>query len=180
MVALAKMVYVDAVGYPAGLDHTEMPAGVADRIRNPDAWVGGQPPPLTVAQVGDPDITAGELRSAAVARTALGLAATGDGLNVPAGQHPGDYTLVLADAGTAVEMTGGTPATVTVPANSTVGFPVGTVIEIVQYGAGQVTIAGADGVTVRTAASLTTRAQYSAASLRKRGTDEWLLAGDVT
>jgi hypothetical protein len=90
------------------------------------------------------------------------------------------YTLVLADAGTAVEFTNGSAVTVTVPENSDVAFVIGTVIELVRYGAGQVTITPASGVTIRTASSSTTRAQYSVVSLRKRGSDEWILSGDLT
>ncbi|HWU22605.1 MAG TPA: hypothetical protein VN088_13815 [Nocardioides sp.] len=92
------------------------------------------------------------------------------------------YTLALTDAGQLLEMNVASPATVTVtvPANATVAFPVGTVLEIHQYGTGQVTIAPASGVTIRTPSSYTTRAQYSTIRLRKRATDEWVLSGDAT
>src|SRR5690242_19809445 len=54
------------------------------------------------------------------------------------------YTAVLADVGTAVEMTSATSLNFTVPPNSSVAFPVGGILEVLQYGAGQVTfVAGA-------------------------------------
>lgn len=91
-----------------------------------------------------------------------------------------NYTLVLADAQTVVEGTKATAQTVTVPPNSTTAFPIGTVIEVVQYGAGQITLTAGGGVTIRTSSSLTTRAQYSSVGLRKRATDEWVATGDLT
>lgn len=90
------------------------------------------------------------------------------------------YTLVLADAGKAVEVTSASTVNVTVPPNTTAAFPVGTVIEVAQMGAGQVVLIAGSGVTLRTAASLTTRAQYATVTLRKRATDEWIVAGDLT
>lgn len=89
------------------------------------------------------------------------------------------YTLVLADAGTLVEFTSGSAVTITIPTNASVAFDIGTVIQFLQYGAGQLTVSGA-GVTFRTATSLTTRAQYSTAAIRKRATDEWVVWGDMT
>ena len=98
---------------------------------------------------------------------------------VPVSAQAGAYTLALTDAGAAVELTAATSVAVTVPPNSSVAFPVGTVVEILQYGAGQVTVVAGAGVTIRTAGSLAARTQYSALSLRKRGTDEWVLSGDT-
>ncbi|UQT02057.1 hypothetical protein SEA_CHADMASTERC_40 [Gordonia phage ChadMasterC] len=90
------------------------------------------------------------------------------------------YTLALADASKAVEVTSATGVNVTVPPNSAVAFPVGTLIEVAQTGAGQLTLVAGAGVTLRTASSLTTRAQWSTVTLRKRATDEWIVAGDLT
>ena len=89
------------------------------------------------------------------------------------------YTLILADARKAVEMDVASANTVTVPPNSSVAFPVGTVVEVVQVGAGQVEIVPEGGVTIRTPETLLLRAQWSTVSLRKRAADEWVLTGDV-
>ena len=86
----------------------------------------------------------------------------------------------LTDAGKVVEFTSATAVTATVPANATVAFPVGTVIEVAQYGAGTVTIAAAGGVTLRSRGSVFTIAgQYGSVGLRKRGTNEWVVVGDL-
>ena len=90
------------------------------------------------------------------------------------------YTAALTDAGTAIDMNSSSAVTFTVPENGTVAFPIGTVIEICQFGAGQVTLAPATGVTLYTASSLTTRAQYSCVSIRQRSTDIWIISGDMT
>ena len=68
----------------------------------------------------------------------------------------------------------------TVPANTAVAFPLGARIEIVQAGAGQITVSGT-GVTLRLPAGKTakTRLQYSVISVTKRGADEWILSGDL-
>ena len=100
-----------------------------------------------------------------------------EGINTQTGTS---YTLVLADAGRVVEMNNGSANTLTVPNNSTAAFPIASVIEVVQYGAGATTIAAAGGVTIRSAGGvLGLRAQYSGATLYKRATNEWVLVGDI-
>lgn len=99
---------------------------------------------------------------------------------VTAATKTASYTLALSDAGKSIEMDLAAAGNVTVPPNSSVAFPVGTVLEVVRTGTGQVTFVAGTGVTLRTPSSLTTRAQWSSVSLRKRATDEWVLAGDLT
>jgi hypothetical protein len=90
------------------------------------------------------------------------------------------YTLGAADDSKIVEMDVSIANTVTVPTNASVGFPIGTEITIIQQGTGQTTIAAAGGVTLRSAGGLLNLAsQYSAATLIKRGTDEWYVIGDL-
>ncbi|QDF17127.1 minor tail protein [Gordonia phage William] len=92
----------------------------------------------------------------------------------------GAYTLVLADANKAVEVTTATAVNLTIPTDASVAFPVGTVIEVDQMGAGKVTIVGASGVTIQSAVTPpTTRTQYSAVVLRKRAANLWLVTGDM-
>lgn len=90
------------------------------------------------------------------------------------------YTLVIDDAGKIIEMNNASANVLTVPSNATVAFPVNSYIEIVQMGAGVTTIAAAGGVTIRSRSGLLSfAAQYSAGSLYKRGTNEWVLIGDL-
>lgn len=90
------------------------------------------------------------------------------------------YTAVLADGGTMVEMSNASANNFTVPPNSSVAFPVGTVIDVLQTGAGQTTIVAGAGVTVNYAIGLKLRAQWSAASLIKRATNTWVAIGDLS
>lgn len=91
------------------------------------------------------------------------------------------YTLALADVNKVVEASNASAITVTVPPNSSVAFPVGSVLEVCQTGAGQVTVAPGSGVTLNSpAGALKTRVQYSSAVLRKRATDTWIVQGDTT
>lgn len=91
------------------------------------------------------------------------------------------YIAVLGDAGKTVEMNVASGNTFTIPPNSSVAFPVGTYLNVVQYGAGQVTITPGSGVTIRSAgAALKTRSTYSTATIYKRATDEWVASGDLT
>jgi len=91
------------------------------------------------------------------------------------------YTLALGDINDLVEMNVATANNLTVPLNSSVAFPIGTKIDIAQYGAGQTTVVATSGVTVRSAGgALKLAVQYSGATLVKIGTDEWYLFGDIT
>lgn len=95
-------------------------------------------------------------------------------------QQTGAYTTVLTDRDKLVEVSSASGVTVTIPANSTVAYPVGTSIDILQTGSGQVTIAGAGGVTVNATPGLKLRTQWSSATLFKRATDTWVVFGDLS
>lgn len=89
------------------------------------------------------------------------------------------YTLALTDAGKLVTLTNASAITLTIPTNASVAFPVNTRIDLLQYGAGQVTVGGA-GVTIYSSGSkLKLTGQYSGASLWKKATDTWVLMGDI-
>lgn len=93
------------------------------------------------------------------------------------------YTLVLTDNGRLVTLSNASAIAVTVPLNSSVAYATGAIVNIQQIGAGAVTIQGASGVTITstgaTATAPVTRAQYSAASIIKTGTDSWTVIGDI-
>lgn len=91
------------------------------------------------------------------------------------------YTLVLTDAGKMVTCSNASAITLTVPPNSSVAFPTNTRIDLLQYGAGQVTVAAGAGVTIYSKGSaLKMSAQYAGATLWKKATDTWVLVGDIT
>jgi len=91
------------------------------------------------------------------------------------------YTLVLGDATKVVVMNVGSANNLTIPTNASVAFPTGTVISVFQLGAGQTTVVASGGVTIDSPSSkVKLTGQYSSAALRKRGTNEWVLAGDLS
>jgi hypothetical protein len=90
-----------------------------------------------------------------------------------------NYTLVLGDAGKLIRCTKATSMTILIPTNAAQAYSIGQRVDVMQYGAGQVTVSGDTGVTVRFTPTNKLRATYSTASIIKIGTDEWVLTGDV-
>jgi hypothetical protein len=91
------------------------------------------------------------------------------------------YTFVLADAySKTVQFTNGSAITATIPPNSSVAYPIGSVITLMQWGAGTVTVAPGSGVTLRGDGSkFKTNAQYAIATVMKMDSDEWVMFGNV-
>lgn len=91
-----------------------------------------------------------------------------------------NYTLVRTDNGRVIEVNSASAVTVTVPPNSSVAFEIGSVVNVYAASTGVVTIAAGAGVTIRTpTGQFVVADEYGEVSLRKRGTDEWVLAGDI-
>ena len=91
------------------------------------------------------------------------------------------YTLVLTDQNDIVEMNVASANNLTIPLNSSVAFPIGTEIQVLQYGAGQTTIVATSGVTTRSkSGQLKIANQYTGVTLVKVGTDEWYVIGNLT
>ena len=119
---------------------------------------------FTVGQV----LTAAECTNLAVSMIALN-AQTGT-----------SYTAVLGDDGKLVTCDNGSAITFTVPPNSSVAFGIGTQINVMQLGAGQVTITAGAGVTLRSNGSkLKTNGQYAVATCCKIATDTWVVVGNL-
>lgn len=96
------------------------------------------------------------------------------------------YTFVLADADNKlVTASNASAQTYSIPTNATTAFPIGTQLNLIQTGAGQVTVSAATPGTTTvvstgaTSASPKCRAQYSAITLVKRDTDSWYAIGDI-
>lgn len=96
------------------------------------------------------------------------------------------YTAVLADnKNTLVTMAVAGANDFLIPTNASVAFPIGSVINVVQTGAGKTTIKAVTPgtTTVSSAAAVPAspemRAQFSAASCIKTATDTWLIVGDI-
>ena len=94
------------------------------------------------------------------------------------------YTFTATDGNNVlVTLANASAIAATIPTNATTAFPVGTILNFAQTGAGQVTVSGASGVTVvsaaGTSASPKTRTQYSSAAAIQTSANNWLVVGDI-
>ena len=87
------------------------------------------------------------------------------------------YTLAASDRGGLVSLSNAAATTLTV--STAVALAPGERVDLVQLGAGQVTVA-ASGVTVNTTTGLKLRDQYSAATLLCISTGVYVLGGDLS
>jgi hypothetical protein len=96
-----------------------------------------------------------------------------------------NYTFGTADQGKYILADNSSAQVYNIPTNASAAFAVGSSIDLVQAGAGQVTIqASSSGTTTvysvgATAAAPKTRARYSAVTLKKVATDTWHVIGDI-
>lgn len=89
-------------------------------------------------------------------------------------------TFVLADNQGLVTSSNAALQTLTVPPNSSVAFPIGTHIDVIQKGAGKVTIAQGAGVTINSAGgNKSISGQYVGVTLIKESTNVWYLVGNL-
>jgi hypothetical protein len=87
----------------------------------------------------------------------------------------GSYQIVVGDAFKLIEMSGGGTLTILDSAS----FATGTTIEVLQTSDSQVLIAGS-GFTPDSTPGLKLRAKWSSATLLKRGTNSWVVMGDLS
>ena len=96
-----------------------------------------------------------------------------------------DYTAVIDDAyQTLVPMNKATAVAFKIPTNASVAFPVGTVITVLNIGAGTCTISAVtSGTTTVLSAGATaaqpTLGQYKSAACIKTATDTWYVVGAI-
>jgi hypothetical protein len=118
--------------------------------------------------------TAGQVLTAA---ECTNLAVSMIALNAQTGTS---YTAVIGDDGDLVTLDNASAITFTIPPNSSVAFGIGTQINVMQLGAGQVTITAGVGVTLRSAGTrLKTNGQYAVATCCKIATDTWVVIGNL-
>jgi hypothetical protein len=150
---------------------------IADATAQVNALLAGAPAALNTldelaAALGD------DANYASTVTTSLGLKV--DSLT-PISQKTASYTLSsLTERDDLIEMGSSSALTLTIPPASAVDYPIGTSIDILQTGAGQVTIAAGSGVTVNATPGLKLRTTWSSATLFKRAANTWVVFGDLT
>jgi hypothetical protein len=89
-----------------------------------------------------------------------------------------DTILAPIHAGALCRANSSSDITITVPSSNSATFPVGTEIEIVKWGSGDVEIEAGGGVTLASVkGNLLMADQYGVAALKKTDTDTWLVSG---
>jgi hypothetical protein len=151
---------------------------IADATSQVNALLSGAPAALNTldelaAALGD------DANFAASVTTNLGLKV--DSLT-PISQKTSSYTLSsLTERDDLIEMGSASALTLTIPTDATLNFPIGTSIDILQTGAGQVTIAPVSGtVTVNATPGLKLRTTWSSCTLLKRAANTWVVFGDLS
>ena len=93
------------------------------------------------------------------------------------------YTPVLTDQyQVLITRSNASASTLTIPTNASVAFPVGTVITVLNKGAGAVTISGAGGVTVLSAGTVAASPvlnQYKSCALMQVAANTWYVVGAI-
>jgi hypothetical protein len=101
----------------------------------------------------------------------------------PIVQKTDSYTLsALTERDSLIEVSKATATTISIPTDATLNYPIGTSIDILQTGAGQVTIAAVTPgtTTVNATPGLKLRTTWSSATLFKRAANTWVVFGDLT
>ena len=91
------------------------------------------------------------------------------------------YTFALADSGAYCRLTNGSAITATVPPHTSVAFSAGTQIDLLQGGAGKLTIAAGSGVTINSLnGSKALSGRYAGGTLIQTAViDTWDLVGSL-
>lgn len=95
------------------------------------------------------------------------------------------YTTVASDAAAVVTLSNASAIAVSIPTNASVPYAIGSQINFIQIGAGQVTISATTPATTTIASNAGTpaspklRVQYSSATAIKVATDTWYVVGDI-
>ena len=156
-----------------GANWTEQTAIIAD---NSISALKLQTDSVETVKIKDLNVTTAKIADSAI--TSEKLAPINNGTFTPVSGTT--YTIALADFFKTKTFTSSSAVIVTIPANATTAFSIGTEIYFLQLGTGQVGFSPAAGVTLRSDSSRTKiKTQYSSVSLLKIDTNEWVLTGNL-
>lgn len=169
----------DGSSLVAAADYAAMRALLAITQADVNGLTTAASPQFAALNIGHAsDTTLGRTSAGVVNVESKDLAFAEPGINTQTGTS---YTLAIADKGRIVTMSNAGENTLTIPPNSSVAFPLGTIINVLQIGAGTTTIAGASGVSVNSISAGTAEldARWQGAALTKIGTDAWVISGAI-
>lgn len=133
---------------------------------------------MSIKHDGTIDLWAGSLGTSSTAPNANTLGYLG----IPVTSKSADYTLVMADTGTAIlhPSSDANSRTFTIPANGSVAYPTGTVLTFINDSANSISIAITTDTLVLVGAGTTgtrTLAQYGVATATKISSTRWYING---
>jgi hypothetical protein len=172
----------DLLTMGAGPDFARIAIGAADTVLKSDGTDVSYGT-IVAANIASNAVETAKINDNAVTQAKLADRVVGsaelDNLTLNA-QTGTTYTLVLADAHKLVTQSNAAGIATTIPPNTDVAFEIGDQVNLMQLGAGAITITAGAGVTLRSADSLViTNGQYSVATCVKIDTDEWVLIGNL-
>ena len=160
----------------AGTDHNLTASGIADVVDDTAPQLGG-----------NLDVNGNDIVS--VSNGDIDIIPNGTGktkitnIEAPLTQNTQTgttYTAVLADAEKMITLSNAAAITMTIPANASVAYPIGTKLNFMQLGAGQVTVAiTTDTLNVESSLTLLLAGQYAAATAFKVTATTWVLFGNL-
>jgi len=184
--AISSGVVVDAdINASAAIALSKLASGTSGQIivansSGVPTWVS-ETGDVTISDTGVTAIASGVIVDADISSSAA--ISRGKIANMAIDTKTSNYVLALTDANKMIEMNIASSAnTVSVPTDASVNFPIGTQINIVQYGTGKTQVVAVTPATtnVRSTPGSYLRAQYSSATLIKRAANEWYLIGDLS
>jgi hypothetical protein len=90
------------------------------------------------------------------------------------------YTLAASNAGNLVTLNNSSSITLTVPQDSAATIAIGTYVDLMQLGAGQVTVSAGTGATLYVSGiTAKSRTQYSRFGVQKISANTWVVFGDL-
>lgn len=153
--------------------------GVVTALTTTKMTIGGTDGDVIVDDAAGETVVISKWLSRRITSANIASLASSAGASVNA-QTGTSYTLVLTDANDVVTMSNAAANVLTIPTDAAVAFPVGTVISIIQLGAGGTTVDADVGVTlngISSGGALLT-AQHSAVSIVKIAANTWNIAGN--
>ena len=174
---LGKFTHGDATTNVHGISNTANLVYTSDaRLSNNRTPTDGS---VATAKIADGAVATAKIADGSVTKAKLASTTALQAFNAQTGTS---YTLGLSDAdfGLMLTLSNASAITLTVPNESSVNFPVGSLINFTQLGAGQVTVAAASGVTINSqGAKMKTTGTYAVGSLIKMSSNNWLLFGNL-
>jgi hypothetical protein len=178
--------FLAATGQVGGTEEDHLHSGLFRDVSDSAKWklVSNVPHPINnvvdVSNASRETLVVGNLEAVGVIfsdgiQTKVGIASLTD-----FSEKTADYTLdTLSHKDNVVEMNSTSPTIFTIPTNAVLEWPIGASMDIFQTNTGEVTIAAAAGVTLNGTPGNKLRTQWSSATILKRGTDSWVVYGDL-